>query len=619
MALRFRLTVCAILFARLVLVATVRGQETTPQTGAAQASGEELTYEEQRLRSALERKGLERVSPQRAEGLKVAFVEVARDDVFVEGEGPLSWFTWANIFHWLTDADIIRRELLLERGEPYRHARAEESMRNLRSLGIFTYVRVVPVEAEQDGEVGLLAYTRDLWSLRIETNFQVTGDQVDLFQLQLTERNLLGRNKQGTARFFLFPATYSVGQQYLDRRLFGSRVSLLESGDLIFNRFSGELEGGQITAGLRKPFYNLAQRFGFEIRGTYSTAVGRDIQNGEILTYDIPETEVEEEIPRVWRDQSAKATVLGRFRRGAGYRQTFGLGWQVRDRQVEPNEETGLEPGQRDPFRRDVLPRARREIGPVFRYDLFTPTFRTYENLGTFGQSENVRSGPEVTLQMRLPLEAFGSSSDSAVFDAKFSYVLARGDGIAKAELIGESRIENGRVVDQRLRAELRGATPTLGFVRLVGRLVWDGRRNDTSRTLVSLGGDNGLRGFVSQAFVNFGGSLFRGNFEIRTIPLELWSVHVGGVLFYDFGTVYGAKSEAEFHHGVGIGLRLLLPQFNRTPFAFDAAAPMGERFQVVPSIRANQAVPLTPLDENLLEGVNAQEQDPTDVGRLVN
>jgi hypothetical protein len=558
-------------------------------------------YERRRTAFVLERAGLDLYDGD-PEGKRIASIQIEREEVFVEGEGPVSWFTWANIFHWLTKKSVIRRELLFEEGDPYREARIEETMRNLRSLGIFAYVRIVPIKAEDEDEVGVLVYTRDLWSLRIENDFQITGGVVNRLLVQLTERNLFGRQKAATARFFLFPDVYWVGQRYVDRRLGGGRWSLTQQGDLIFNRGSNDLEGGSAELTLRRPLFNLAQRFGFIVGGRFFTQIERQLQNGRIRTYDIPETEDEEAIPRLWRERSIVAEAMLRYRRGQGkgHRRTFGVGWETREFTAEPHAQTGLAADQRPAFERDVLPVSRRQIGPVFLYRLFTPTFHVFENLGTFSQSENVRSGPEVQLRLRFPLEAFGSSSDSLVFEGLWGYTLVAGRSITSAELRGGARLEDGEVVNQRLRAELKGALPPWRFLRLVWRVRWAGRRRDTTRTQVALGGDNGLRGFVSQAFATTGGNLFLGNVELRIGSVELWSLHLGAVLFYDVGTAYERRSEIEVHHGVGIGIRFLIPQFNRTPFALDLGAPVreGDGFEVVPSFRGDQVVPLSITEE---------------------
>jgi len=73
----------------------------------------------------------------------------------------------------------------------------------------------------------------------------------------------------------------------------------------------------------------------------------------------------------------------------------------------------------------------------------------------------------------------------------------------------------------------------------------------------------------------------------------------VGGVLFYDAGSVYGALGDARMHHDVGAGLRVLFPQFNLSPFRADFGVPLDSKgFAVTVSYGSAQAVPLTANDD---------------------
>jgi outer membrane protein assembly factor BamA len=132
-------------------------------------------------------------------------------------------------------------------------------------------------------------------------------------------------------------------------------------------------------------------------------------------------------------------------------------------------------------------------------------------------------------------------------------------------------------------------------------RAYWEVRQNDTQRTFVALGGDSGLRGYPAQYFYGFGASRILSNLEYRSLPLKLQSVHIGGVLFYDAGTVYRRLSSASFHHSAGAGLRVLFPQLNRTVFRLDAGFPLdtpGIGVQLTYS--SDQVVPLTDLEDRL-------------------
>src|SRR5262245_61498357 len=69
----------------------------------------------------------------------------------------------ANKLHMRTRASVIRRRLLLNRGDPFDLARMEESERALRNLGVFRAVRVDAVRQARD-RLALRAVTADGWS-----------------------------------------------------------------------------------------------------------------------------------------------------------------------------------------------------------------------------------------------------------------------------------------------------------------------------------------------------------------------------------------------------------------------------------------------------------------------
>lgn len=547
------------------------------------------TYEQERMAAVLQQLGLE-PEPE-PEGKIISYIRVVRDDVFIQNE---PWPTWWNVFHTLTREQVVERELLFEKGDRYGESAVQETMRNLRDLGIFSLVSIVAVKTDRPDRVGVVVHTRDLWSLRLEQNFQFTGSHFDHIFLQFTERNLLGRNKQVGTRFQLLPLTFSLGEIYSDYRVFGQELGLYQSLDLIFNRDSGEMEGSAGSLSIGRPFYDLGQRWSFIISGAYQDAISRRTRNGRVVHVDLEETTECEAVPVVYDDRSLSLRASASYRRGRFHKQTFTAGAGFRDRSVEDNEETGLVPELRGAFRREVLPRVRREAFPYLSYQLYLPRYAVFENLASFGQSETVRTGPAAEMVFELPLRAFGSSTDSFVVGGGLGYVLAGSGALFDVGITPSARLEQGRAVDQLLVAKLRGATPPWLLGRLVLRAEWQGRRNDTSRAAVSLGGDNGLRGYVSQAHQLEGASLLKANLEYRTLPLQWRSVHLGAVLFYDAGAVYTDVKRLG-GHAAGLGLRLFFPQFSRGAYRFDLGIPLDEPgFQVLVSFGSGQAVALT-------------------------
>jgi hemolysin activation/secretion protein len=106
-------------------------------------------------------------------------------------------------------------------------------------------------------------------------------------------------------------------------------------------------------------------------------------------------------------------------------------------------------------------------------------------------------------------------------------------------------------------------------------------RARDLDNVRLTLGSDNGLRGYAPRALQ--GNNLYRVNVELRSLAINLWTIHVGGVVFYDGGDApaglnrYDASGNflaAGFHQDAGLGLRVLFPQFNREVMRLDLGFP---------------------------------------------
>ncbi|MDB4986542.1 MAG: hypothetical protein JWN04_1720 [Myxococcaceae bacterium] len=498
-----------------------------------------------------------------------------------------------------TKEQVVRRELLFAEDGPYHEARIEESMRNLRGMGIFALVRIVAVKTADPNAVGVVVHTRDLWSLRLETDFKASTI-FDTGSLVATERNFLGRNKALSVEFDYLPRNYTLSQSFVARRVWGSTVQFGETAGIIFNNRTRNSEGSIWGATLGEPFYNLKQRFSWASQFTYVDGIVRNLEQRNYV--QVPRRLPSDEGPTanyVYRRQRGTGSIFGYLRFGEFFKQTWGAGWDYRSLRARANGETMLVPALSEYFAQNVLPRQRTEVGPAIHYDILMPEFVRFQNLATFGQTENVRVGPHATFTSRLPLRAFGSNTNSYVFSSNVGYVLAPGGFLLETRVSGQARYEKQRSVDQRLDALVRGATPVLfGLFRFVSRVTWTARRYDTARTFVGLGASDGLRGYTSNRINGTGASSLLANFELRTVPIAWQAVQVGGVLFYDTGTVYDALNELRMHHAVGIGLRVLFPQLNRTPFSLDAAGRLDPPFRLIPTVQAQQVVPLTAAED---------------------
>jgi len=582
--------------------------------GATPVEVEQQDYETERLVRALHL--AQRVVDSEPGAKHIGAIVIVRDDVFAEDE---VWPTFFNVFHALSHDDVVRRELLFAPGQVWDAERAAESARNLRDQTIFALVRIVPV-VPLDGAsdtVDVFVYTRDLWSLRLETGFQITDGFLNELKLSLIERNLAGENVQAAIDVAILPFTFSLGESFADRRLGGSRWALSQAFDVIFERDSGAPEGttGAVTFGL--PLWDLRPRWGVELGAAWNDSVGRQSSGGTLLTFDDPGTAEVEASPRVWDQTLVKVTLAGLRQLGEGrwkWRFTGGFGGYYTD--YQPHADTGLaDLGKHDPtrvaFEDAVLPRSRTELYPYFQADTFLAEYVRYVDLAGFGITEEVRTGPWASAFFAAPLEAFGSGDDALVWSASAGFIVAPRTPIAGRHDRGlidfyaglSARAEQSQIIDQAYRVRLRMASPQLGFGRLVLYGDLEIRSHDVDDTLVTLGGDNGLRGYASEAFYGFGADRLRASAEWRTPPAIVGSIHFGGVLFYDAGGV-GDLTTDDFamHHAVGVGLRVMVPQFNRFVFRFDVGFPLDtDEVTVLLNIGTNQAVPLTALEDQKL------------------
>ncbi len=614
--------------------------------------GSRANGELHRAMVAAERAGFAVLDAEVAEGRRIGKIHVIRDDVFVEDE---PWPTFLNVFHPLTQEAVVRREMLLHPGDAWSAARAAETARNLRNIGIFSMVGVIPVvraptpasptvavptvaattvaesadatptppaaatpppattitnATGQADTIDIVVYTRDLWSLRLESSFSFNNNFLDRLSLLLVERNMFGRNMLLGASFDLLPKTISVGNLFWERRLFNTRLSLSQSLNFILNRETGALEGttGAIAFGL--PLWRLSPMWGFDVELAWNDSVGRQLQGANLLTWDNPGTVAVENVPRIW-DRSVwqgNIAALRQFGHDQIHRLRFGYALSLAT--FEPHADTGLaDLDPRDPerlaFEQGVLAESRRELYPFIGWEIFEPTWVMFSELSAFGIAEEIRVGPWSSAFFGAPLKTFGSAVDAITWRLSAGIVLAPklGGDRALIDLMGsaQGRVQAGEHIDQRYQVRLRAATPRF-FGRIALSADLEVRDRDSFRTLVTLGGDNGLRGYPSQSFFAFGADRFRFNLEWRSPPFVLGSVHFGGVLFYDAGGLGEVSRTMPIHHGVGAGLRLLFPQFNRFVFRLDVGVPLdGEPFTVLLSIGSTQLLPLTAIEDQKL------------------
>lgn len=553
--------------------------------GAARARGlDELgRLEREAAEEALAARGLT-VDPA-PDGKVIGAVHVVTLEVFSRRDPLAARLAWANMFHRTTREYVLRREALFRPGDRYDPALVEETTRNLQNPALTSVVVILPVVAPTAGTVDVLIVTRDVWSLRLNTDFEVQEGALILFSASISENNVLGLRKSVALVFDMNQGTMAAGPTYVDRNIAGTRLTLTGYARALFRREDGQAEGSTAGATLAYPLYALSRRWGGSFEVGHGDYVARRFLGTRLRRVDLAETPEVEALPWIYRVRSfgTSAAVVRSFPGAVIQRVSLGHQYSV----VRPSFTADFpeDEAARAAFAARVFPRSERVSALVAGYSLFTPRYRVYRDLDTFDLREDYRLGPTAGLRLSRALRPLGSEVEPWGIGVSAGWAAALGGGFQRVSAGWSARVEGGRMTDKGFSAGLYGATPVLaGVVRLLGSLAAGVVLDDTQNALYALGGTTGLRGYTIGDLV--GRSHFLGHLEARSMPLRVYSLRVGGVLFYDVGDAATPEVEASGdlaravrsvlaltpHHDVGFGLRLLIPQFDAYVLRFDWA-----------------------------------------------
>jgi hypothetical protein len=566
--------------------------------GFARAEGyDELgTLERGAVDAALAARGLA-LDPA-PEGKVVGFIHVVNLDVFQPSDGGL--LQWFNHFHRTSREHHVRRESLLLPGMTYDSALVDETMRDLRNRSTYSaqdptwssIVAMVPVRAAAPGTVDVLVVTRDVWSLRFNTDYNYQPGYLINLSTSLSENNLFGWRKQAAVAFIMNPGDLWLGPTYLDPNVLGKRLRLTSAFYEIWARKIGEIaagprEGFSDWQRLEYPFYALSQRWGGFIDGSYTTSMVRLIgpsgDQAAVLGRVDPSTEKCVD-PNGLADPGAAAACAYRLRVGgftSGFTRSLPRSWLIQ--RVTVGNEIGL---VRPAFSPDIPTDApggfyqtyhrasERTSGLYAQYDAFTPRYRTYRNLDSYDLGEDQRLGPWVTFRFGRASTLLGSEADFFRLKAEAHINLGLLGGFQNIGASWESREYSYGLRDQLIKTQFYAATPVLArSLRVVASGQAGFMADNVHRTPVYVGGLEGLRGYPVNTFVGY--DWYLAHLELRSMALSLASLLVGGLVFADTGHAAVTVQKLMLYSDAGLGLRLLVPQLNAEVMRCDWAFPL--------------------------------------------
>lgn len=503
------------------------------------------------------------------DGKIIEGVDIVPLDV-IEQRDPAPNFL--NIFHARTRGYVIRREVLLEQGQPYRQDLADETARNLRAITQFSLVLVFAVRGSASDRVRLVVATKDVWSLRLNSNFRFASGRFEYLLVQPSEENLFGTHHAAAINLYFQPETFALGARYTIPRVGGSRLLFQAEANVVLNRETGQPEGSLGSLKFGQPLYSTRASWSYMGEINWRYEIERRYVRGQVALFDAQSTEATDRIPFRYRADVVTGSygVVRSF--GTRIKHDFTLGVEANRRAYRSFDLTSYDPVAAREFE-SFLPRSDTRLGLFAQMRAYSTRFMRVLDLNTLGLQEDVRLGHDLYVRVYPVFQAIGASRNVFGSMASASYTVALGDGMARAYAEGIMEVEPSRVADASMEAGARVHSPRTP----VGRLVFDAHllhriRNYMNRRTV-LGGDTRLRGYSTQAY--FGADVLSFNLEFRTRSFDILSMQTGAVAFWDAGDAFDGWNEMRIKHGVGVGLRAVFPQFSRHVWRLDWSIPL--------------------------------------------
>ena len=489
-------------------------------------------------------------------------IEIERGNVFTPAEADSNWISrLANSLHWTTREDVVRREVWLRSGQRIGPEDAAELARQLRAGGWFQSVETELVQVGDD-EADLLIRTRDQFSLTAFGTISQVGGATRV-EAQVAERNMLGTGKSIETRYSAEGSRTSSSVYYEDRQFLDSWQALAVSVGVTDDGEFGALRFERPFKHLRDPW-----RYGVTLRGVENSVDYYRL--GDVVA----------EIPQQTRS--------ARFSAGHGsgpidLRTVLGVNLSVASNDRDPTVGVAANDFP-DPADADYV-----ELGASWSLS-WVQRYVEVTRIDSLNYTEDLPLG--IVAATRLAVRHRDAEDQSA----ELQPVASAGVRVATeplddvwitANIGASSRWSDGSSVAHRLSATLHGFWRTDAAQTLAASATFtDAREDQDFPVQLTLGEDNGLRGYPAREFA--GQRVVRLNFEDRIdTGVELWAFRFGVTTFADTAFIddpFQGLDLGDPLRSVGVGLRIgSIRLFGRGILRVDVAWPLddvnGEEF----------------------------------------
>ena len=467
-------------------------------------------------------------------GALVGEIRVNAEDIF-DLDDPKennAFYRLANKLHIRTRPGVIQRMLLFKSGEPVSVRLIEETERLLHANRYLYDVSIRPV-AYHDGVVDIEVKTRDTWSLDLGLSYGRSGG-VDSGGIALKEKNLLGTGiSLGVARSTDVDRSGTEFQIAQDHA-FGGWTSIAYS-------YASFDDGGNQSFNLARPFYALDTQWAAGLRLSKDNRIDSVYNSGVISSQY-----------RHWNDSTE---TYGGWSEGLidGWARRYSVGLTYQDDIYE------IEPGLAPP---PELPADQTLVAPFFRYEVIEDSYREFKNRNQIERPEYFAMGFQSSVQLGRSLTALGSSREVWLYSGRVSdgfELRSNQTLLTSGSLSGQ--YGNGTGEHNLFSGSVRYYAPHSKRALFYAGVSGDFVRNPDISDLLTLGGDNGLRGYPLRYQSGDRRALLTFEERVYTdwYPLRLF--RVGGAVFFDVGRAWGGENQNAVNPGwlsdVGFGLRI--------------------------------------------------------------
>jgi hypothetical protein len=471
-----------------------------------------------------------------AAGARIGQIHISNQDIFDLSDPDEDNFLFriANKLHIQTRRSVIERELLFKSGDRLSARLIEETERLLRGHRYFFDVSLRAL-TYRNGVVDIEVMTRDSWSLDAGVSLGRSGGS-NSSTFAIKEHNLAGTGASVAIGHASNADRSSNEISFFYDRAFDGRTALSFSS-------ADNSDGKRQVASIIRPFYSLDARW----------AAGASVVDDDRIE-SIYNSGV---VASQYRHHQSLANVFGGWSPGQvnGWTKRYSAGLLLSEDVFRP------EAGVATPV---PLALDQKVVAPYVRYELIEENFEKLNNRNQMGRPEFFALGLSSSVQLGKGLSSIGSVQEPWLYTGTISKGYAPSSGhelLTSASLTGQ--YVDGRVQRQLLTGKANYYWPQNKSLLLYGAVTADVLTNPATPDLLTLGGDNGLRGYPLRYQTGERRAIL--TMEARAFSeLYLFKLfRIGGAAFYDVGSTWGGphsqSDKPVWLSNVGIGLRIFI------------------------------------------------------------